>query len=140
MTVVLDTNVVLQARAAGHPFHFILEALLEGRFTLAVSTPILLEWEEILTDRVGVARWRQFSAFLDVLAGWQNNVRRIEPAFRWHMIHVDQDDNKVSDCAVAAGAEWIVTEDTHFDVLKGLGHKPQPIHPEVFIREVLGKV
>ena len=43
MTVVLDTNVVLQARAAGHGFHVLLEALLAGRFALAVSTAILLE-------------------------------------------------------------------------------------------------
>jgi predicted nucleic acid-binding protein len=56
MTVVLDTNVVLQARAAGHAFHVILEAWLAGRFALAVSTAILLEYEEILTVRVGVAR------------------------------------------------------------------------------------
>ena len=47
MTVVLDTNVVLQARAAGHVFQVILEELLAGRFALAVSTPILLEYEEI---------------------------------------------------------------------------------------------
>jgi predicted nucleic acid-binding protein len=73
MTVVLDTNVVLQARAAGHPYHVILEAWLAGRFALAVST----------------AR--------------------------------------------------IVTEDAHFEVLKHSGHKPKPITPEAFIRDVLGK-
>lgn len=68
MTVVLDTNVVLQARAAGHPFHVILDALLAGRFTLAVSTAILLEYEEILTARVGVERWRKFAATVDAIA------------------------------------------------------------------------
>jgi hypothetical protein len=41
MAVVLDTNVVLQARAAGHPFHVIVESLLAGRFILAVSAAIL---------------------------------------------------------------------------------------------------
>lgn len=43
MTVVLDTNVVLQARAAGHGFHILLEDFAGGRFALAVSTAILLE-------------------------------------------------------------------------------------------------
>jgi hypothetical protein len=32
-----------------------------------------------------------------------------------------------------------VTEDAHFDALKNSGHKPQPITPEAFIRDVLGK-
>ena len=139
MTVVLDTNVVLQARAAGHAFHVILEELLAGRFALAVSTAILLEYEEILTARVGAARWRQFAATLDAIARWQNNVRRVEPAFRFHLITADPDDDKFADCAIAAEAEWIVTGDAHFDGLKNSGHKPQPITPEKFIREVLGK-
>jgi putative PIN family toxin of toxin-antitoxin system len=139
MTVVLDTNVVLQARAAGHAFQVILEELLAGRFALAVSTAILLEYEEILTDRVGVARWRQFAATLDAIARWQNSVRRVEPAFRFHLITGDPDDDKFADCAIAVKAEWIVTEDVHFDVLKHSGHKPQPITPEAFIRDVLGQ-
>ena len=50
-----------------------------------------------------------------------------------------EDDDKFADCAIAAEAEWIVTEDAHFDVLKNSGHKPQPITPEAFIRNVLGK-
>ena len=135
----LDTNVVLQARAAGHAFHVILEELLAGRFALAVSTAILLEYEELLTVRVGVARWRQFAATLDAIARWRNNVRQVEPAFRFHLITADPDDDKFADCAIAAEAEWIVTEDAHFEVLKNSGHKPQPITPEAFIRDVLGK-
>jgi predicted nucleic acid-binding protein len=34
---------------------------------------------------------------------------------------VDPDDNKFSDCAIAAGANYLVTEDKHFDVLKEIG-------------------
>ena len=139
MTVVLDTNVVLQARAAGHPYHVILEAWLAGRFALAVSTAMLLEYEEVLTARAGGARWRQFAATLEAVAGWQDNVRRVETTFRFHLIAADPDDDKFADCAVAAEAEWIVTEDAHFEVLQHSGHKPQPITPEAFIRDVLGK-
>jgi predicted nucleic acid-binding protein len=102
MTVVFDTNVVLQARAVGHAFHVIFEELLAGRFALAVSTAILLEYEEILTARVGPARWREFAATLDAIAGWQDNIRRVEPAFRFHLIAADPDDDKFADCAIAA--------------------------------------
>jgi predicted nucleic acid-binding protein len=82
MTVVLDTNVVLQARAVGHDYHPILQGLLAGEFILAASTPFLLEYEEILTAQVGAARWKQFAAALDTIAAWHRNVRQVEPAFR----------------------------------------------------------
>ena len=34
------------------------------------------------------------------------------------LIDADPDDNKFVDCAVAADAEYIVTNDSHFNVLK----------------------
>jgi predicted nucleic acid-binding protein len=34
------------------------------------------------------------------------------------LIEADADDNKFVDCAVAADAEYIVTNDAHFNVLK----------------------
>jgi predicted nucleic acid-binding protein len=53
MTVCLDTGVFLQIFGAKQPFHPILRALLDGRLTLAVSTEILLEYEEITTRLSG---------------------------------------------------------------------------------------
>ena len=32
--------------------------------------------------------------------------------------HIDKDDDKFVDCAITAGADYIVTEDSHFDHLK----------------------
>ena len=34
------------------------------------------------------------------------------------MIQADPDDNKFVDCAIAAGARYVVTNDHHFDVLR----------------------
>ena len=36
----------------------------------------------------------------------------------FNLISVDPDDNKFVDCAVAANAKFVVTDDGHFDVLK----------------------
>ena len=36
----------------------------------------------------------------------------------WYSIYADPDDDKFVDCAVAANAKFIVTEDNHFNVLK----------------------
>jgi len=46
MTVCLDTNIFLQIFGRKQPYHQILRALLEGRFTLAVSNEILLEYRK----------------------------------------------------------------------------------------------
>jgi hypothetical protein len=56
MTVCLDTGVFLQMFGRRQPFYRILRALLDGSIILAVSTEILLEYEEITVQcgRVGV--------------------------------------------------------------------------------------
>lgn len=137
MTVVIDTNVILQARAPGHDFHPILRALQEGDLILAMSTAIFLEYEEVLTARTGVVHWRQFSAALEAIAALHGNVRSVEPSFRWRLIAADPDDDKFADCAIAAEADWIVTADAHFEVLRRSGQKPQPITPHDFIARFL---
>ncbi len=40
--------------------------------------------------------------------------------FKWNLIHIDPDDNKFVDCAIASGAKYIVSNDKHFNVLKGV--------------------
>lgn len=36
------------------------------------------------------------------------------------MISQDPDDNKFVDCAIASNSDWIVTNDKHFHILKGI--------------------
>ena len=38
--------------------------------------------------------------------------------FDFNLIQKDPDDNKFVDCAITAGARYIVTEDHHYDVIK----------------------
>ena len=54
MIVCLDTNSVVQALAQRHPFHSILDAWVAGKVTWAVSTEVLLEYEEVLTRLGGL--------------------------------------------------------------------------------------
>jgi uncharacterized protein len=53
MILCLDTNVLLQARARGHAYFPILDGWVTGKFTLAVSTEILLEYEEVIARMSG---------------------------------------------------------------------------------------
>ena len=40
--------------------------------------------------------------------------------FRFNLIQQDVDDNKFVDCAIAANASYIVSQDHHFDILKNI--------------------
>ena len=42
----------------------------------------------------------------------------VDPYFRLGLITADIDDNKFVDCAFAAGADYLVSEDNHFNVLR----------------------
>jgi predicted nucleic acid-binding protein len=79
MTACLDTGVFLQIFGRKQPFHPILRALLDGRFILAVSTEILLEYQEVTTRLSGTKRWRDMAALLDLLAQLHGNIRHVEP-------------------------------------------------------------
>ena len=61
----------------------------------------------------------------------------VSPSFFFRTITADRDDDKFADCAITAHADWIVTEDGHFQALVGSGFKPQPIKPADFIERVL---
>ena len=45
-------------------------------------------------------------------------VEFVSPYYRFELIKQDPDDNKFVDCAIAASARYIVTNDHHYDVLK----------------------
>lgn len=137
MTVCLDTNVFLQIFGRNQPYHTILRALLDGRLTLAVSTEILLEYEEVTTKLSGAERWQNVATLLDLLDQLHSNVRQVESQFRFNVIAADPDDNKFSDCAITVEADFVVTNDSHFAALNNAGYKPKAIAPDEFILRFL---
>ena len=46
------------------------------------------------------------------------NVEHVNPTYRFNLIKADPDDNKFVDCAVIAGATYIVSNDRHFRELQ----------------------
>lgn len=139
MIVVLDTNVVLQSLNARHSFAAILNAWYQGQFTWALSTDILLEYQEVVVRQSGQARWQALERLLDLATAYAGNVQFVSPSFFFRTISADRDDDKFADCAITAHADFIVTSDSHFRPLIGSGFKPQPVAPEEFISRILSR-
>lgn len=139
MTVVLDTNVLLQSLNQRHPFAAILNAWHARQFIWAVSTDILLEYQEVIVRESGRERWQVLERLLDLAAAYTANLLQVSPSFFFRTISADRDDDKFADCAITVNADFIVTSDAHFRPLIGSCYRPQPMPPEKFIEWLLLK-
>jgi len=116
MRAVIDTNVLWVSVSRKSESHWIFKAILEGSITLCVTTDILDEYSEIMSLKLGTEASEAVLSVFDNLP----NIKYITRYYRWLAIKADPDDDKFVDCAVAANALCIVTEDGHFKVLKKL--------------------
>jgi putative PIN family toxin of toxin-antitoxin system len=137
MTVCIDTNVVLGMFGRNGPWLPIRQALIEGRLIWAVTTEILLEYDEVAAREMSNAAAGQLLRFIELLEQTRGNIRQVSPTFRFQLITADSDDNKFTDCAITVGADYIVTEDRHFAPLATAGYHPQPITSTEFISKHL---
>ena len=113
--VVLDTNCLLQALPTKSKYHKIWTDFLAGKYLLCVSNEILAEYEEILAIHTSQEVAHNV---VEALARHPKICYR-ESYFHFHLLsHIDKDDDKFVDCAITAGADFIVTEDSHFNHLK----------------------
>ena len=114
MKVVLDTNCLLPAVFPRSIYHWVWESFRRGSFILCCSNEIIVEYEELLS-RIYPSDITE-NAMLLLLSS--RNVEKVIPYFKWNLISTDPDDNKFVDCALNAAADFIVTNDKHFNVLK----------------------
>lgn len=137
LTVCIDTNVVLGLFTVGHPHRPLFEAWFNGQLNWALSTDTLFEYEEVLQRQGSAAKAEMMKRIMQLVHTLHGNCPRISPTFRFGLIVGAPDDNKFADCAIAAEADFIITSDRHFDILRGSGYNPQPIGPESFIEQYL---
>jgi putative PIN family toxin of toxin-antitoxin system len=116
MKIVLDTNCLLIAVPNKSVYHSILTALQQGRYTLCCSNEILMEYEEKLTHFYK----KQVAGDILNFIFYSLNTLQVTPFFQWNLISADPDDNKFVDCALNSGADFIVTNDKHFNLLKNI--------------------
>lgn len=102
-----------------------------------MSNEILFEYREVLTRMLGPEVWLRLLRALEIMEHLYANLVRVEPQFRFNVITADANDNKFADCAIAANADFIITEDQHFAALANAGYRPQPITPHEFVARFL---
>jgi putative PIN family toxin of toxin-antitoxin system len=112
--VVLDTNVVIASISHRSPFHSVWQSFLKGKYELCVTSDILVEYAEVIERRYSII---DAEFILKQMLLRPNLIQSIR-YFEWNVIEKDPDDNKFFDCAVAANADYIVSEDKHFNILK----------------------
>ena len=135
--VVLDTNCLLVCLAAKSETHVVWKSFLSEKYILCVSNEILNEYEEIIAQKVSPA----FADTIIQIILNSENVVFAHPAFRFNLIAADPDDNKFVDCAIVANADYIVSQDKHFDILKKIDFpKVNIIRIEEFARIVNASV
>ena len=112
--IVLDTNCLLQVLPSRSPYHKVWTDILEGRISLCVNTDILEEYEEILAQK---ATPEIAQNVVEAIANLTTTTMQ-NTYVHFELLPADSDDNKFVDCAIAAEAEYIVTNDKHFNPLR----------------------
>jgi putative PIN family toxin of toxin-antitoxin system len=116
MKIVLDSNILLVSIGRRSQFRPIWTAFISGKFTLIVSDDIIYEYEEILQRRAspGIAK-----VVMDTLIESPKVIYQ-QIYYSWNAIRRDPDDNKFFDIAIATNADYLVTNDAHFNEAKQL--------------------
>ena len=114
MIVVIDINCLLASIPPQGDHYWLYLAFEERRFDWLISNEIIMEYEERL-----VSGYSQKAANLVLYTlSVASNVIFDEPYFKWNLVGQDPDDNKFADLAIAGSADYLVTNDKHFNPLK----------------------
>ncbi len=134
--VVIDTNVLLVCISSLSTIHELFTAIGRGDIELCVTNEIISEYLEVFSIHRGSEKATEI---VDLILDAPCIVMTVV-YYRWNLISKDPDDNKFVDCAIAAGADYIITEDKHFNVLSSIEFpKIQVISSSDFISQYLNK-
>jgi putative PIN family toxin of toxin-antitoxin system len=114
LKLVLDTNVLLVSISSQSSYHWLFQKLLLGAFDMCLTHDILIEYEEVISQKWNPEIAKNVLRTLLLLP----HVHQVITYYHWNLIYDDADDNKFVDCAVSANAHYLVTHDKHFNVLK----------------------
>jgi uncharacterized protein len=114
MRAVIDTNCLIAAIPRHRKEYWLYRAFENKAFDWVLSNEILLEYTEILSNFYNPT----LAELVVTILLTADNVILTEPFYHWNYIEADPDDNKFVDIAVAGNADFIVSNDKHFRILK----------------------
>jgi uncharacterized protein len=133
---VIDTNVLVSSLSSKSIHHWVIELLLEEKLDLYITDEILFEYEEVLKAKYSEGVATNFLTALKELP----NVHFVKIYFRWTLIN-DPDNNKFVDCYIAAGANYLLSQDSHFSILKQINFpRVNVMRPDEFQSTIKGFV
>ena len=125
--IVLDTNCLISSLSRTSDSYDVWKGLYEGRYILCVSNEILMEYQEIIGQKTTPEIAENVIQFLIN----SEYVEFVNTYYRFDLITADHDDNKFVDCAIAANATYIVTDDKHYKPLR------QIAYPKLFVVKLM---
>jgi len=132
--LVIDTNIFFSGLNPKSYYYSILKGIYLGKYKLLVSTSILLEYEEILQEIFPKQLLDQFWLFILT----SENVIFVNPTFNFQLPFTDEDDQKFVDCAICGNADYLITNDKHYNILKDIKFpKVEVIKAETFMEKFI---
>ena len=116
MKIFFDTNVYVAEALLGDAAERMLEVTSRASWRIFTSSHVLAEIERVMVERLG------FSRRIALLTRRRARRRAIlvEPALSSrHRVPGDPDDSPILQAALAAGADYLVTNDVHLLALSG---------------------
>ena len=108
--IVLDTNVLISAIVFGGRPREVLEKVIAGRFTMAISAEMLAEFQWVLEGR----KFRYPAAIVQNIVTELLSVSElVRPTMQVEQIKADPADNRILECALEIRAAYIVSGDKH---------------------------
>lgn len=108
--VVVDTNVFVSAAILKGQSSILMEKWKEGKFILCFSPDIFDEYFEVISRTKFKQEEKDIRELAEMLT--ERGIA-IEPNVHLDIVKEDPDDNKFLECAVIAGADFIVSGDSH---------------------------
>jgi uncharacterized protein len=130
MKVVLDTNCFISCIGKKSLYRNVFDKFLDSSYDLCLSTDVLLEYEEIFTQKWG----QEVTENLFARMLKANNISFFNNYFDFNLSN-DADDNKFINLYVASNSDFLVTNDS--DILK-LKNNPFPPLKIITLQEFSG--
>lgn len=121
--IVIDTNVLLVSIAPQSSYHWLYQSILKNEIDVYVTNEMLTEYMEIIAKKLSETTANFVLRTLLEL----ENVHPTVVYFHTNFIINDPDDNKFVDCAFACGADFLISNDKHFKILKTVEFPVIPI-------------